>query len=52
MKLIKKAGSDRVIDELRRLLAARSGLDILTPAFSLFAFGELREPTGEWGGLD
>lgn len=43
MKLIKNIGSDRVIDELRRVLAPRCRFDIATPEFSLFAIGELRE---------
>jgi superfamily II DNA or RNA helicase len=43
MKLIKNTGSDRVIDELRRTLAPPSSLDLASPAFSLFAFAELRE---------
>jgi superfamily II DNA or RNA helicase len=43
MKLIKNTGSDRVIDELRQTLAPPSSLDLASPAFSLFAFGELRE---------
>jgi hypothetical protein len=43
MKLIKNIGSDRVIDELRRVLAPRFRFDIASPEFSLFAFGELRE---------
>ncbi len=43
MKLIKNGGNERVIDELRKCLAAQSALDIASPAFSLFAFGEVRE---------
>jgi Superfamily II DNA/RNA helicases, SNF2 family len=43
MKLIKNAGSDRVIDELRQALVPPATLDVATPAFSLFAFSELRE---------
>lgn len=43
MKLIKNTGSDRVIDELRRTLAPPSSLDLASPAFSLFAFAELRD---------
>ena len=43
MKLIKNTGSDRVIDELRRTLAPPSSLDLASPAFSLFAFEELRD---------
>ena len=43
MKLIKNTGSDRVIDELRQTLAPPSLLDLASPAFSLFAFAELRD---------
>jgi hypothetical protein len=43
MKLIKNSGNDRVIDELRATLPSSSRLDIASPAFSLFAFGELRD---------
>ena len=43
MKLIKNSGSDRVVDELRKCLIGGSTLDVASPAFSLFAFGEIRE---------
>src|SRR5450759_5894800 len=43
MKLIRNTGNDRVIDELRRTLAPPSSLDLASPAFSLFAFAELRD---------
>jgi len=43
MKLIRNTGRDRVIDELRQTLASPSSLDIASPAFSLFAFSELRD---------
>src|SRR5208337_3627284 len=43
MKLIKNTGSDRVVDELRQTLAPPSSLDLASPAFSLFAFAELRD---------
>lgn len=43
MKLIQNAGGDRVIDELRRALTPPASLDLASPAFSLFAFAELRE---------
>lgn len=43
MKLIKNTGDNRVIDEVRAALGPQSKLDIATPAFSLFAFGEVRE---------
>lgn len=44
MKIIKNTGSDRVFDELRQSLAPPSSLDLASPAFSLFAFSELRDP--------
>ena len=43
MRLIRNTGSDRVIDELRQSLAPQSSLDFASPAFSLFAFAELRQ---------
>ena len=43
MKLIKNTGDNRVIDEVRAALGPQSTLDIATPAFSLFAFGETKE---------
>jgi hypothetical protein len=43
MKLIKNSGNDRVIDELRRCLTPQGILDIASPTFSLFAFGEIQE---------
>ena len=43
MKLIRNTGSDRVIDELRQSLLPESSLDMASPAFSLFAFAELRQ---------
>ena len=43
MKLIRNSGSDRVVDELRQCLTPQGSLDIATPKFSLFAFGELQE---------
>lgn len=43
MKLIKNTGTDRVIDELRRALTPPASLDVASPAFSLFAFSELRD---------
>ena len=41
MRLIKNAGNDRVIDELRRSLASGSVMDMATSALSLHAIGEL-----------
>lgn len=43
MKIIKNSGNERVIDELRKCLVAQSTLDIASPSFSLFAFGEVQE---------
>ncbi|MGD9715334.1 MAG: SNF2-related protein, partial [Thermomicrobiales bacterium] len=43
MKLIKNTGDNRVVDEVRAALGPQSKLDIATPAFSLFAFGETKE---------
>ena len=43
MRLLKNSGSDRVIDELQRHLASHTHLDIASPDFSLFAFGELAQ---------
>ena len=43
MKLIKNSGNDRVIDQLRQSVVANSTLDVASPAFSLFAFAEIRE---------
>ena len=42
MRLLKNSGSDRVIDELRRVLVPRGTLDVASPTFSLFAFGEIQ----------
>src|SRR5271165_7105384 len=47
MKLIKNSGDDRVVDALRSSLAAESTLDVASPAFSIFAYGELRELLGK-----
>ena len=43
MRLIRNGGGDRVIDELRQCLQKESSLDVASPAFSLFAFAELRD---------
>ena len=43
MRLIRNAGTDRVIDNLQQNLETGASLDIATPAWSIFAFGELRE---------
>ena len=43
MRLVRNAGTDRVIDRVRPLLAAGARLDLVSPSLSLFAFGALRE---------
>ena len=43
MKLIKNMGGERVIAELREVLRPTSSLDVASPAFSLFAYAELRD---------
>lgn len=50
MKLIRNSGNDRVVDELRQCLSPNATLDIASPAFSLFAFSELRELLGNLSG--
>ena len=42
MRLIRNAGGDRVIDELRKSIKGGGALDIASPEFSLFAYSELR----------
>jgi len=41
VKLVRNTGADRVIDLLRPALAPGRQLDVVTPAFSLFAFAEM-----------
>lgn len=43
MKLIRNSGNERVVDELRKCLIGQTSLDIASPTFSLFAYGEVRE---------
>ena len=43
MRLIANSGTDRVIDVLRDSISAESKLDIASPAFSLFAYGEIKD---------
>ncbi|MEN8614222.1 helicase-related protein [Dehalogenimonas sp. THU2] len=43
MKLIRNAGCDRVVDELRRVIVPKSALDFSSSGFSLFAFAELND---------
>jgi hypothetical protein len=47
MKLIHNTGTDRVIDLIRPHLKRGSQLGCVTPAFSLFAFAELRDALSE-----
>jgi SNF2 family DNA or RNA helicase len=42
MRLIKNSGNDRVVDILRQSLVQKSTLEVATPYFSIFAFGELQ----------
>ncbi len=44
MRLIRNAGNDRVIDELRRSLGSGAAMDVASSALSLHAFGELSKP--------
>ncbi|WP_346296414.1 SNF2-related protein [Rhodopseudomonas sp. P1] len=44
MRLIKNAGNDRVIDELRRSLTSGAAMDVASSELSLHAFGELSKP--------
>jgi hypothetical protein len=41
MRLVRNTGTDRVVDLFRPQLTAGRQLDIVTPAFSLFAFSEM-----------
>jgi hypothetical protein len=43
MRVLRNTGSDRVIDELRKVLGPEVSLDVASPEFSLFAYSELRE---------
>ena len=43
MKILPNSGKERVIDQLRASLSEDSNLDLATPDFTLFAFGELRQ---------
>lgn len=43
MRLIKNQGDDRVVDALRSCLSAGDSFHAVTPEFSLFAYGELRD---------
>ena len=43
MKLIRNAGTDRVVDLIKPWLGSGSRLDVVTSKFSLFAFAELQK---------
>jgi hypothetical protein len=43
VRLLKNTGNERVIDELRKVLASGSTFDIASGRFSLLAFSELRD---------
>lgn len=43
MKLLQNSGNERVIDCLRGWLAPGAAVDLMSPAFSLFAFAETRD---------
>lgn len=41
MRIIRNSGTERVVDLLKPSLGPKHRLDLVTPSFSLFAFGEL-----------
>jgi len=43
MRLLRNSGNERVIDALREWLAPGAAVDLMSPAFSLFAFSETRD---------
>ena len=43
MRLLRNSGTERVIDALREWLAPGAAVDLMSPAFSLFAFAETRD---------
>ncbi len=43
MKFLRNAGTDRAIDHLRQWLKPGTRMDLISPAFSLWAFAELRD---------
>jgi hypothetical protein len=46
MRIVSNTGSDRIIDLARSALGSGSTVDLMSPTFSLFAFGELLEELG------
>lgn len=49
MRILQNAGADRVTDHVRPALEEGVSLDLATPAFSLFAFDELKDALGVLG---
>lgn len=43
MKLLRNSGNERVIDQLREWLTPGASVDLMSPAFSVNAFAEVRE---------
>jgi hypothetical protein len=43
MRLLRNSGNERVIDRLRDWLKPGSGVDLMSPAFSLYAFAETHD---------
>jgi hypothetical protein len=50
MKLVRNTGTDRVIDMIRPMIGRGHLLDIVTSAFSLFAFADVNRELGELEG--
>ena len=50
MKLLQNSGNERVIDCLRDWLVPGAAVDLVSPAFSLFAFAETRDLLAKAGG--
>lgn len=50
MKLLRNSGNERVIDCLRDWLVPGAAVDLVSPAFSLFAFAETRDLLAKAGG--
>jgi hypothetical protein len=48
--LVRKTGTDRVVDLIRPGIGRGRRLDVLTPALSLFAFAEINREARELGG--
>jgi len=50
MKLVRNAGTDRVIDQVRPLFRAGTRFDVVSAALSLFAYAELLPETAGMAG--